>query len=111
MGWRETREEMGYDNLTSQTRKEEERGREWKTQREGGGYTGTPEPSDMTQMQCATVQRANGRVEGREEKRGMGEGAPDADFQLCCHPRLSETDYDHVFLMVLRVLFTVQHLR
>lgn len=33
MGWRETCEEMGYDNLTSQTRKEEERGREWKTER------------------------------------------------------------------------------
>lgn len=34
MGRGETREEMGYDNLTSQTRKEEERGREWKTERE-----------------------------------------------------------------------------
>lgn len=40
---------------------------------EGGGYTGTPEPSDMTQMQCATVQRANGRV-GRREKEEEGDG-------------------------------------
>lgn len=82
MGRGETREEMGYDNLTSQTRKEEERGREWKTERErerervweGGGYTGTPEPSDMTQMQCATVQRANGRVGSRREKEEEGDG-------------------------------------
>lgn len=55
-------------------------GRERKTGRElvweGGGYTGTPEPSDMTQMQCATVQRANGRVGSRgEEEEGDGRGS------------------------------------
>lgn len=43
-----------------------------------GGYSGTPEPSDMTQMHCATVQRAVGggrRVPsergGEEEEEAM----------------------------------------
>lgn len=37
---------------------------------EGGGYSGTPELSDMTQMQCATVLGGCGEegAAGREEE-------------------------------------------
>lgn len=64
-------EEIRDDSLTSHTRTQRERALVW----EGGGYFGTPEPSDMTQMQCAaTVQRAEGRRvqsdSGKEAKRG-----------------------------------------
>lgn len=71
MRWMEKDEEIRDDSLTSHTRTQRERALVW----EGGGYFGTPEPSDMTQMQCAaTVQRAEGRRaqsdSGKEAKRG-----------------------------------------
>lgn len=42
---------------------------------EGGGYSGTPELSDMTQMQCATVLEAEGRrVQSERGKEGEEKG-------------------------------------
>lgn len=64
-GWREREDEEIRDDTLSHTRTERERGtvRETALVREGGGeggYSGTLEPSDMTQMHWATVQRAVG---------------------------------------------------
>lgn len=87
MRWMEKDEEIRDDSLTSHTRTQRERALVW----EGGGYFGTPEPSDMTQMQCAaTVLRAEGRRvqsdSGKEAKRGGWACVwALAASLLCCH--------------------------